>query len=76
MHLSNLRGLEGAYGVNLRNADDSSETLEGSTASLTDLSVPADDHLLSAKHDVRRTFQRVQDGLTAAVEVVKFHLEL
>ena len=67
-------GLEGADGVNFGDVDDTSVGTHGVGTSLTDISVSADDGLLSGKHDISGTHNTIGKRVLASVQVVEFGL--
>jgi len=64
-------GLEGADGVNFGNVDDASVGTHGVGATLTDISVSADDGLLSGKHNIGGTHDTIGKRVLASVQVVE-----
>ncbi len=69
-----LPSLEGTDGIHLRDVDDGSQGFKGLTTALSDLSVSTNDDLLSAKHDVRGSFEAVDHRLLAGIQVIEFSL--
>jgi hypothetical protein len=67
-------GLKGTDGVNLGNVDDATVGTHGSGATLTDITVSADDGLLSGKHDVSGTHDSIGKRVLASVKVVELGL--
>jgi len=64
-------GLKGADGINLRHKDDAAAGTHGRSTALTDITVSADDSLLSRQHDVRGAHDPIGKRVLAPVEVVK-----
>mmetsp|Transcript_38583 Transcript_38583/g.110859 ORF Transcript_38583/g.110859 Transcript_38583/m.110859 type:complete len:505 (-) Transcript_38583:27-1541(-) len=67
-------GLKGTDGVDLGNVDDTSVGTHGMGASLTDISVSADDSLLTGKHDIGGTHDTIGKRVLASVQVVELGL--
>ena len=67
-------GLKGADGVDLGHVHDASAGTHGSGTSLTDITVSADNSLLSGKHDIRGTHDTVGKRVLASVQVVELGL--
>ena len=67
-------GLKGADGVDLGNVHDAAVGAHGGGAALTNISVAADDGLLSGHHDVSCTHDAIGEGVLAAIEVVELRL--
>lgn len=66
--------LEGVDGVNLGDEDASTHGVQGHGAALADITETGDDGDLASNHDVGSTLDTVDEGLTAAVEVVELGL--
>mmetsp|Transcript_39426 Transcript_39426/g.95393 ORF Transcript_39426/g.95393 Transcript_39426/m.95393 type:complete len:371 (-) Transcript_39426:286-1398(-) len=67
-------GLKGTDGVDFGNVDDASVGTHGMGATLTDISVSADDGLLSGKHDISGTHDTIGKGVLASVQVIELGL--
>ena len=67
-------GLEGTDGVNFGDVNDATASTEGSSATLTDITVTADDGLLTGKHDIGGTHDTIGEGVLASVKVVELGL--
>jgi len=67
-------GLKGADGVDFGDVNNASVGSHGMGASLTDISVSADDGLLSGKHDIGGTHDTIGEGVLASVQVIEFRL--
>jgi hypothetical protein len=67
-------GLKGADGVDLSNVDDASVGAHGGGATLTDITVSANDSLLPGHHDVSGTHETIREGVLASVQVVELGL--
>jgi hypothetical protein len=67
-------GLEGTDRVNFSDVNDTSVGSHGVGATLTDISVTANDGLLSGKHDISGTHDTVGKRVLASVQVVEFRL--
>ena len=57
--------------IHLCNADGGTKTTQGLGGTLTDIAVANDQSLLASHHDVRGTFDAVDQRLTAAIQVVE-----
>ena len=66
--------LEGTDGVNLGDGDDATAGTHRRGAALSDVSVSANDGLLSGKHNVGGTHNTVRERVLAPVKVVEFGL--
>mmetsp|Transcript_6519 Transcript_6519/g.14150 ORF Transcript_6519/g.14150 Transcript_6519/m.14150 type:complete len:323 (-) Transcript_6519:444-1412(-) len=66
--------LEGTDGVDLGHVHNTSVGTHGMSTSLSDISVSADDSLLSGHHDIGGTHDTVGERMLASVKVVKFGL--
>lgn len=66
--------LESVDGVDLGDKDTRAESAEGSSATLTDITVTSDNGHLTGDHDVGGTLDTVDERLTAAVQVVELGL--
>jgi hypothetical protein len=66
--------LEGADGVTLGDDDTGATSLHGSSATLTDITEPADNNLLASKHDIGGTHETIGKRVFAAVNVVELLL--
>jgi hypothetical protein len=67
-------GLKGTDGVNLGNVNDATVGTHGGGATLTDISVSADNGLLSGKHDISGTHDTIGKRVLASVQVVELGL--
>jgi hypothetical protein len=67
-------GLERTDGVDLGDVDNTSVGTHGGGTSLTDISVSADDGLLSGKHDIGGTHDTIGKRVLASVKVVELGL--
>ena len=67
-------GLKGADGVDLGDVDDTSASTHGGGTSLADISVSADDGLLSGHHDISGTHDTIRERVLASVKVVELGL--
>ena len=67
-------GLQGANGVNLGDDDTGTAGLHGGGAPLADITVPGNERGLPSNHDIGGTHDAVGEGVTAAVDIVKFGL--
>ena len=67
-------GLEGVDGVDFGDDDASTEGTEGGGGALTDITVTGDEGGLTGDHDVSGALDTVDEGFTAAVEVVELGL--
>ena len=67
-------GLKGADGVDFGDVDNASVGLHGMGATLTDISVSADDGLLSGKHDIGGTHDTIGKRVLASVQVIELGL--
>lgn len=67
-------GLEGVDGVNLGDNDTGAHAVKGHGAALADITETSNDGDLAGNHDIGSTLDAVNEGLTAAVEVVKLGL--
>jgi len=66
--------LESADGVNLSDIDDATSSLHGLGATLTDITIAADDGLLASHHDVGSAADTIGKGVLASVQVVELGL--
>ena len=66
--------LEGVDGVNLSDDDAGTHAVEGHGAALTDITETSNDGNLASNHDIGGTLDTVNEGLTAAVQVVELGL--
>jgi hypothetical protein len=66
--------LEGVDGVNLGDDDTGTHAVEGHGAALADITETGDNGDLASNHDVGSTLDTVNEGLTAAVQVVELGL--
>jgi len=67
-------GLKGADGVNLSDVNDAAACTHGGGTSLTNITVSADNGLLSGKHDISGTHDSIRKGVLASVKVVELGL--
>ena len=67
-------GLKGADGIDLGDVDNATVGTHGGGATLTDISVSADDGLLSGKHDISGTHDTIGKRVLASVKVVELGL--
>ena len=67
-------GLKGTDGIDLGDVDDATVGTHGGGATLTDISVSADDGLLSGKHDISGTHDTIGKRVLASVQVVELRL--
>jgi hypothetical protein len=67
-------GLKGTDGIDLGDVDDATVGTHGGGATLTDISVSADDGLLSGKHDISGTHDTIGKRVLASVKVVELGL--
>ena len=67
-------GLEGVDGVNLSDDNASTHGVQSLGTALADITVTGDDTDLTGDHDIGGTLDTVDEGLTAAVQVVKLGL--
>ena len=67
-------GLKSADGIDLGNVNDATVGTHGSGAALTDITVSADDSLLTGHHDISGTHDTIGEGVLAAVQVVELGL--
>mmetsp|Transcript_1265 Transcript_1265/g.2855 ORF Transcript_1265/g.2855 Transcript_1265/m.2855 type:complete len:449 (-) Transcript_1265:279-1625(-) len=67
-------GLKGADGVNFGNVNNATVSTHGVCASLTNITVSADDGLLSGKHDIGGTHDTIGKRMLASVQVIKLGL--
>jgi len=67
-------GLQGADGVNLSDVDDGTGGLHGLGATLSDVTVTADDSALTGDHDVSGTAKTIGKRVLATVQVVELGL--
>ncbi len=68
------RGLQGVDGVDLGDDDASTEGAESLSAALADISVASNNSDLAGNHDIGGALDTVDEGLTAAVQVVELAL--
>eukprot|EP00043_Microstomoeca_roanoka_P006097 m.60201 g.60201 ORF g.60201 m.60201 type:complete len:366 (+) comp13270_c0_seq1:453-1550(+) len=74
-HLVTLHGgLESVDGVNLGDQDASTHTTKRLSATLTDITIASNDGSLTSNHDICGALETIEQGLTAAVQVVKLGL--
>ena len=67
-------GLEGVDGVDLSDKDTSAHRVQGLGATLADITVTSNDSNLTGDHDIGGTFDTVNEGFTATVQVVELGL--
>ncbi|GMR54030.1 hypothetical protein PMAYCL1PPCAC_24225 [Pristionchus mayeri] len=67
-------GLKGVDGVDLGDDDSASESLEGGSGSLSDISVSGHNSDLSGEHDISGALDAVRERLSDSVEVVELGL--
>jgi hypothetical protein len=67
-------GLKGADGVNLGNVNDAAVGAHGGGAALSDVTVAADDGLLTGHHNIGGAHDTIGEGVLAAVKVVELGL--
>lgn len=64
-------GLQGANGIDFGDVDYGAERLQSLTASFAHFTIATDDHLLTTKHHIGGSFQTVDNGLFARVEIIE-----
>merc|ERR1719320_327804 len=74
-HVTVHASLHGADGIDLCDVDDAPHGLETPAATLANLAVTTDNNLLPSEHDVCRSFEGVDDGFSAGVEIVVLCLD-
>lgn len=67
-------GLQGVDGVDLSDKDAGTHGVQGVGATLADVTVTSNDGDLTSDHDIGGTLDTVDEGLTAAVQVVELGL--
>lgn len=67
-------GLESVDGINLGNNDTSTHAVQGHGAALADITETSNNGDLASNHDIGGTLDTVNEGLTAAVQVVELGL--
>lgn len=67
-------GLESVDGINLSDDDTGTHAVESLGATLTDITETSNDGNLASNHDIGSTLDTVNEGLTAAVQVVELGL--
>jgi len=67
-------GLKGADGINLSNNDTSTSGLHGLSATLTDITITADDDALTGDHHVSGTHDTIGQRVTATINVIELGL--
>lgn len=67
-------GLESVNRINFGDDDTRTEGTEGSSTTLTDITVTGDNGNLTGNHDIGGTLDTVDEGFTATVQVVKLGL--
>lgn len=65
-------GLESTDGINFSDDDSGSLTLEGLDTSFADISVTSNEGDFSGQHDVSSSHDTIDEGVTAAVDVIEF----
>ncbi len=66
------RSLQGTDRVNFRNKNIGSKRAHRLCASLTNIAVPQDQDVFSSNHDIGRTFDAIDQRLSASVKIVEF----
>jgi len=67
-------GLEGADGIDLSDDHTAALTTEGLGAALAHITIAADASDLATKHDVSSTLDTIDEGVTAAIDVIELAL--
>ena len=67
-------GLEGANGIDLSYDNTGTASLHGGGTALADVTIAANDDLLTGDHDISGTHETVGEGVTATVDVVELGL--
>mmetsp|Transcript_14572 Transcript_14572/g.22473 ORF Transcript_14572/g.22473 Transcript_14572/m.22473 type:complete len:433 (+) Transcript_14572:230-1528(+) len=67
-------GLKGTDGINLSNVNNATTGAHGVCATLANISVSADNSLLSSHHDISGAHDTIGKGVLASVQVVEFGL--
>ena len=66
--------LESVDGIDFGNQDTGTESTEGSSTTLTDITVTSDNGNLTGDHDISGTLDTINKGFTATVQVVELGL--
>jgi len=66
--------LEGADRVDFSNVDSTTSSLQSSSAALTDITVTANDGLLTGDHDISSSHETIREGVSATEDVVELAL--
>ena len=67
-------GLESVDGIDLSDEDSGTHAVEGLGATLSDITETSDDGNLTSNHDIGGTFDTIDEGLSASVQVVELGL--
>jgi hypothetical protein len=65
------QGLKGADGVDLTHDDTGTSLLEGSSTTLANITITADNNNLASDHNISGPHQTIRDRVMASVQVVK-----